>query len=265
MEPTTPEELRRAPVGRFVVGPGCVVFCARSTLWGIVVWGSATAQAVRTILPVLERELDWEPHSALLDARRLERVEPDAFAAAGEFVTTHGARLGDRLRRVALVRPAGMAGAVVAGFFDVVPAPYEVGVFDELGPALELLGHPECAREIDELHQRVTGTTPVVTAVQAFLASNLVGPELPDAARALGLAERSLQRRLREAGTTFREQLAEARLRAAERMLLDTDAPLTAIAIDVGCASLQHFDQLFRRHRGEPPGAWRARRRGGAG
>ena len=42
-------------------------------------------------------------------------------------------------------------------------------------------------------------------------------------------------------------------------MLVDGNAPLTAIAFDVGCASLQHFSALFRRRTQESPSAFRAR------
>ena len=83
-----------------------------------------------------------------------------------------------------------------------------------------------------------------------------------DAAKALGTSERTLQRKLAEAKTTFQGEMAEARVRAAERMLLDRDAPLTSIALETGCASLQHFNAMFRKRRGVTPGLWR-RRHGG--
>jgi AraC-like DNA-binding protein len=77
----------------------------------------------------------------------------------------------------------------------------------------------------------------------------------------LGISERTLQRKLGEAGTGYLNELAEARVRAARRLLLESDAPLTAIAYDVGCASLQHFSALFRKRTGESPSAFRRKRR----
>jgi len=44
-------------------------------------------------------------------------------------------------------------------------------------------------------------------------------------------------------------------------MLADTNEPLTNIALEVGCASLQHFSALFRKHVGEAPSSWRKRHR----
>jgi AraC-like DNA-binding protein len=55
--------------------------------------------------------------------------------------------------------------------------------------------------------------------------------------------------------------MSDARVRAAKRMLLDGDAPLTTIAIESGCASLQHFNTLFRKRTGQLPSAWRRRER----
>ncbi len=103
------------------------------------------------------------------------------------------------------------------------------------------------------------GTPRVVPALRAWLDENLAGVSLDDATHALALSARSLQRKLGEAGTTFKAELAEARVRAARRMLAEGDAPLTAIAYDVGCASLQHFSALFRRRTHESPSAFRAR------
>ena len=80
-------------------------------------------------------------------------------------------------------------------------------------------------------------------------------------ARRLGLSERSLQRRLQELGTTFHQELVALRLAEARRRMLDSDAPLTRIALEVGFASIQQFSTQFREATGEPPSQWRSRRR----
>ncbi|MBZ0237586.1 MAG: helix-turn-helix domain-containing protein, partial [Deltaproteobacteria bacterium] len=69
-----------------------------------------------------------------------------------------------------------------------------------------------------------------------------------------------LQRHLRAAGTAFQRELDAARVRVAQRLLETSRASLTEIALDVGCASPQHFSALFRRVAGQPPSAWRAAR-----
>jgi AraC-like DNA-binding protein len=165
--------------------------------------------------------------------------------------------------RLALVRPAGLGGAIVAGAYDVLPRPYPVQVFDAVEPAASWvaaeaeLEAPRIAAMLEEIHADATGGGPVVAALRGWLAGHLAEPSVALAATALGTSERTLQRKLQEADTTFQAQVAEARVRAATRMLLDSDASLTAIAYDVGCASLQHFSALFRKHTELSPSAFR--------
>jgi AraC-like DNA-binding protein len=40
--------------------------------------------------------------------------------------------------------------------------------------------------------------------------------------------------------------------------MIESDAPLTAIAIDSGFASLAHFSAAFRRATGQSPTQWRS-------
>jgi AraC-like DNA-binding protein len=82
-----------------------------------------------------------------------------------------------------------------------------------------------------------------------------------EAARALALSTRSLQRRLAEQKTTFRRELDAARLTLAKRLLLDSEAPVTQIALEVGLTSPQHLSTLFHRLGHESPREWRARAR----
>ena len=52
-------------------------------------------------------------------------------------------------------------------------------------------------------------------------------------------------------------RMATAALLAGRALLCEK--PLTAIAFDVGCASLQRFWQVFRKRTGEAPSSWRRR------
>ena len=80
-------------------------------------------------------------------------------------------------------------------------------------------------------------------------------------ARRLGRSERSLQRDLQQAGTTFRGELEAARVELARALLVDTDLKIDSVARKVGCASAAHFATLFRRVAGETPSAYRERHR----
>jgi AraC-like DNA-binding protein len=170
---------------------------------------------------------------------------------------------------MALVRPSGLSGAMVAGIYQVVPRPYPVQLFDEMSAAVAWLGahdplgatSAEIVEMVTALYEEAVHATPIVARLRTLLEATPSGVDLEAAAKALGTSERSLQRRLREAETGFSTELGAARVRVAQRLLLSGDAPLTDIALEVGCASLQHFGVLFRKVTGESPSAWRERER----
>jgi transcriptional regulator GlxA family with amidase domain len=56
----------------------------------------------------------------------------------------------------------------------------------------------------------------------------------------------------------YRWQL-EARIRHAQRLLLETRRPLEQVAEATGFADAVHFGRTFRRLTGTPPAAWRDR------
>ncbi len=256
------DELARDPVGRYVASECFVHFCAAPGFWGVILWGRPDHREAMELGRSLMLDLSppAEPHVTLFDASRLEGSDPAAFRAAGRYLDTFGAALQRHVVRLALVRPSGMNGAVVAGAFEVLPRPFPTAVFGDAESACAWLGLDTGGAElVAALHAEVTSTPRVLPALRTYLDQHLLDVTVEQAARALGLSARSLQRKLGEVATTFSDELAEARVRAARRMLADGNAPLTAIAFDVGCASLQHFSALFRRRTQESPSAFRAR------
>jgi AraC-like DNA-binding protein len=268
----TLDELGRDPVGRYVAGEKFAHFCHAPTLWGVVLWGRPGADDALELGRSLVLELGQSiaSHASIIDATRLAGGDAAAFEALERYVRRYWEELSQRVSMLALVRPGGVHGAIVAGAFDVVQAPYPVRVFDRLEDALEWLAPAhrlpespsELARAVTEVHSDATGTTPLLAELRALLAANLGGPALAEAASRLGVSERTLQRRLSEASTNFQEEMASARVGAAQRLLTETDLPITAIALEVGCASVQHFSALFRSRLGESPSAWRRKRTG---
>ncbi len=86
----------------------------------------------------------------------------------------------------------------------------------------------------------------------------------PDAcARALGLHERSLQRRLHAEGTTFETIKDEVRREVAAALLLQPNVPLTHIAFALDYANPSAFTRSVRRWFGDTPRS--VRKRGSAG
>lgn len=70
-------------------------------------------------------------------------------------------------------------------------------------------------------------------------------------------------RRFRAAfGLRFMEYLAMYRVEKSKALLSGTERPISEIALSVGFHSFSHFTKTFRTHTGEPPSAYRARRKG---
>ncbi len=262
----TVADYRASPVGRYVAGERFVHFFAAPEFSGLVLWGRPDEDDVRAMCGAIDAELPEHspPHASIVDARRLSGVDPAAYEALLAYFGERSLRLGDNNLAHALVRPAGVAGAVVSGFWSVAPVrhPDRIRVFGDAAEAMRWLGRDEGVELLDRLHAGATNAPRLVQALRDQLAARPRG-RLTDLARRLGVSTRALQEQLQAAGTTYRDEVAAARIRAAKSLLLESDRKLGAIALEVGCASLQHFSTLFRRAVGEAPSAWRARHRGG--
>lgn len=97
-------------------------------------------------------------------------------------------------------------------------------------------------------------------ALRELLAQGADRAALRGAAQQLGVSIPALEQRLSDAGTSFKNELRQARVKEAQRLLLSTVHTTTAIAMQLGFPSLQHFTVEFRKLTGEAPGSWRARR-----
>ena len=254
-----PDDYRASPVGAYLALPHALVFCARRSLWGFALWGAPSELDLRRIVPLLALELDAAPHASLVDVRRLETGDPRAFAVLARYLRSNFDAFRTQVTRLALVRPGGLLGATVAGFYQVAGAPYPVRVVDDLPAAAAWLRAGELAAPLDAIVAAASGMPPLLVQLRRWLDGHLADTSLARAARASGRAPRSLQRDLRGAGSPFQRELDGARVRLAERLLVETASSLTEIAYDIGCASPQHFSALFRRVVGMPPSAWRAR------
>jgi AraC-like DNA-binding protein len=83
------------------------------------------------------------------------------------------------------------------------------------------------------------------------------GWKLGEAARALALSDRSLQRRLGEAGRSFSSVLRRARMRQATQLLTEIATPLAEIGYCCGYADQAHFQRDFRRVTNMTPRSFR--------
>jgi len=96
--------------------------------------------------------------------------------------------------------------------------------------------------------------------VRRVLHARIADPELGigEIARVLGASARTLQRRLREAGVSFRELRDEVRYQRARETLLRGDATIDQIALDLGYRDRSNFVRAFTRWAGRSPSQFRA-------
>ena len=254
------------PIGRYVVGSTFLHFFLDPPLCGIVFWGRPDEPAIRAWTCVLAVELPdrCAPHAAYVDTRNLTAVDDAAFQALASFVGPRAEMFGAKVMRQAIVRPEGVIGAMVAGFYDVTPSvnPERRRIFADPEEAFHWMGRSDGPRVIEELAavQAAASAAPELQEpLHQHLSRHLRGVTVSSAARSLGVSPRTLQHYLRRADTSFRRELRAARVRAAQQLLDAGESKLLSIALDVGCASSQHFSTVFRKETGCAPGQWRAR------
>lgn len=100
---------------------------------------------------------------------------------------------------------------------------------------------------------------PLRTEVRRVVRLLLAGGECSRAAAAaqLGMHERTLGRRLQEAGTTFQALLDEARCELARQLLGSTRTPVARISTSLGYRDPTVFTRAFRRWTGVTPRQYR--------
>lgn len=80
---------------------------------------------------------------------------------------------------------------------------------------------------------------------------------LDDVARQIAASRRSLQRAFEDAGITFRQAVAVARIQRAKALLSEGSAPVYVVAERVGYMSKAEFTKAFRRHTGMRPSEYK--------
>ena len=83
-------------------------------------------------------------------------------------------------------------------------------------------------------------------------------PDLLMIAKELGMSERTLQRRITEEGTTFRQLLNETRHELVRQYLGNASVEITEAAFLVGYEDPNSFYRAFRSWEGKTPAEWRA-------
>lgn len=262
------ERMRAAPMGRAVVGPHFLHWCAAADLLGVTLWGRPTAEDVGKLLAVLDSPpmAQLAPRCGwIFDATRVESVDREVFEDYLKNIGERRGLLAARMERLALVRPHGLTGAVVAGLSGLLDLGVPTALFEDLAAGLRWLRADAggLSELLDRLVRPLAEGGILIARLRALLAAEPARMRIDLAARELGLSARSLQRALHAQGTSFRAELHAVRFTHACKLLRETDLKLEVIGLRIGCTSAAHFATFFRAHSGQSPSAWRATQRHG--
>jgi AraC-like DNA-binding protein len=253
---TSVQDILANPVGSYLAGESTLVWFHAKLAGGFTF--RQLAHADHALLDqILGRRAIPPPYDMLIDSSTVEVFDDRSFAFLAGFLEAHGQKALTEIDRFALVKPAGLAGAGLAGlFYEKIRAFVNAQMFADRSDALDWLGYAADAPErveIDELIEVTFGVSPLVRSLRDWLGREIAHATLASAARALATSERSLQRELARAKTSFRTELVQARVRAAENLLITTDDKVETIARQLGFRSVPAFTTLFHRVYGETP------------
>ena len=82
-------------------------------------------------------------------------------------------------------------------------------------------------------------------------------PDIDALAEKIGMSARTLRRRLKNEGSTFREVLKEIRYGLAREYLANTHLPMDEISLLLGYTEAGNFSHAFKRWSGLSPSLWR--------
>lgn len=124
---------------------------------------------------------------------------------------------------------------------------YNKELLEILTPVLDRSLDEHCSRSIPEM-------------VKWILKRSLTGGQLDIRAVAseLGMSDRTLQRRLTDEGTTFKQLLTQARHEQAREYLADPKLDIKEVAFLIGYEDQNSFYRAFRLWEGDTPSNWRS-------
>jgi AraC-like DNA-binding protein len=118
-------------------------------------------------------------------------------------------------------------------------------------PALEHV----LEQHAERLLERLPKEEEIVTSVRKFMADHLREgePDISSISQAFRCSARTLQRRLKDAGTSFRQELNLVRNALAQSYLRDPALQVTDVAMLLGYSEHSAFTRAFRKHCGMTP------------
>lgn len=257
------ETFLRSTPGRYAVTGSSFVWCASPRLCGAVMWGRQTEHETRSILRIFEQhETQMAPSfSVVFDTRGVEHVDPKNLAILFSWVAARRTQLVERIALQASVIREGPIAFLLTGILPVIGQTHAYRIFTEPMTAFRAVTHigaeALCA-EVEAITERLCGVPREVRVLRELLATRL-DVTIEEASRTLGTSSRSLQRVLRAHGTSFHDEVVEARFSLAKQVLRSSDHKLAAVGARVGISE-RALTLLFKAKTGMTPADWRKRR-----
>jgi AraC-like DNA-binding protein len=140
----------------------------------------------------------------------------------------------------------------------VIPAPW----LDHPSPFADVDLHRVSVMKLEALAERLQGRRYTAALVEELMASGRQGGRsLEEVAHRLAVSTRTLIRRLKEGGRTYRDLRDGHRRTLAMELLAETSLTAAEIAYRLGYEDASNFGKACHRWFGCPPGAMRARLR----
>lgn len=115
-----------------------------------------------------------------------------------------------------------------------------------------------CIQQCEDLLKQMDNKPDIVGDVRRVILSKPGKiPKLEDVANELFVSSRTLRRRLYQADTSFREVIADVRMKLAVQYLKDTTLPTAEIAFLLGYSDVTAFYRSFRKTYSETPTTYR--------
>ncbi|RJX39167.1 AraC family transcriptional regulator [Paenibacillus pinisoli] len=115
---------------------------------------------------------------------------------------------------------------------------------------------------LDRSLEEELNNSSITEKVKWMMKRSLAGgsPDMGKIAKELGISERTLQRRLADEHTSFKQLLAEVRHEQAREYLSDPSLDIKEVAFLLGYEDQNSFYRAFRYWEGDTPSHWRAER-----
>lgn len=252
-------DLLGPPARRIVVHRSFAYWQAEHRAFGSIIWGRPDEADVREMCAAHEvgANARFAGHASVIDLRALEGVDFLAFDNLLAYLKQRRDAWSPNVSRQIVLHGGGFAHSTVVGMFQFLSPSHKVHFSQDARDAFQLAGVPDVFTEIEALRGDLLGTPEIVRRIRVALEALPARTRVTEIAKRIGISERSLQRRLTEAGTSLRDERQRHVVRLSERLLIETQLDLEAIAAHVGLSSASQLVKVFRKLRDTTPGALR--------